>query len=270
MTEDEIKQLQRQVSKLQLEAKLRKSVANELERQKNLVQKAKEEAEAQRQILEEASTRLSKYLSPQICDEILRGENFVGIENSRKKLTVFFSDIVNFTSISERMDPDELGSFLNYYLTTMSKLVLKFGGTIDKFIGDAIMVFFGDPSSKGLRSDASNCFHMAVEMQDFLAENRDRICNEYNLPEPLRIRVGIHTGKCNVGNFGSDQRLEYTAIGRAVNIASRLENACEESGILCSETTYVLLQTDHQFSDEKGISAKGIETELKAYSWRRA
>ena len=269
MNDEEIKQLQRQVSKLQLEAKLRKSVANELERQKNLVQKAKEEAEEQRQILQEASRRLSKYLSPQICDEILRGEDFLGIKNSRKILTVFFSDIVNFTSISEKMDPDELGRFLNYYLTTMSELVLKYGGTIDKFIGDAIMVFFGDPSSEGLETDASNCFHMAVEMQEFLAENREHIRNEYNLPEALQIRVCIHTGKSNVGNFGSDQRLEYTAIGRTVNIASRLEHACEESGILCSKATYVLLQTSHQFSDEKNVSAKGIENELKAYSWQR-
>ena len=182
---------------------------------------------------------------------------------------MFFSDIVNFTSISEKMDPDELGRFLNYYLTTMSELVLKYGGTIDKFIGDAIMVFFGDPSSEGLETDASNCFHMAVEMQEILAKNRENIRKEYNLPEALRIRVGIHTGKCNVGNFGSDQRLEYTAIGRTVNIASRLEHACEESGILCSKATYVLLQTSHQFSDEKNVSAKGIENELKAYSWQR-
>ena len=106
-------------------------------------------------------------------------------------------------------------------------------------------------------------------MQEFLAENREHIRNEYNLPEALQIRVCIHTGKSNVGNFGSDQRLEYTAIGRTVNIASRLEHACEESGILCSKATYVLLQTSHQFSDEKNVSAKGIENELKAYSWQR-
>ena len=170
MNEDEIKTLQRQVSKLQLEAKLRKSVANELERQKNLVQQAKEEAEEQRAILEVASDRLSKYLSPQICDQILRGESFSGIQNARKYLTVFFSDIVNFTAISEKMDPDELGSFLNYYLTKMSELALHYGGTIDKFI-DSVMIFFGDPVSEGAQKDANNCFNMALAMQEFLASN---------------------------------------------------------------------------------------------------
>ena len=267
MNEDEIKQLQRQVSKLQLEAKLRKSVANELERQKNLVQQAKEEAEKQRAILKVASDRLSKYLSPQICDQILRGESFSGIQNSRKYLTVFFSDIVNFTAISEKMDPDELGRFLNYYLTKMSELALNYGGTIDKFIGDSVMIFFGDPISEGAHKDANNCFNMALAMQEFLASNRIAIQQKYNLPEPLHIRVGIHSGNCNVGNFGSEQRLEYTAIGRVVNIAARLEQACGVDSILCSQDTHELIDNKEVFSEETKIFAKGVTEEISTYSW---
>ena len=267
MNEDEIKQLQRQVSKLQLEAKLRKSVANELERQKNLVQQAKEEAEEQRAILKVASDRLSKYLSPQICDQILRGESFSGIENARKDLTVFFSDIVNFTAISEKMDPDELGRFLNYYLTKMSELALNYGGTIDKFIGDSVMIFFGDPISEGVQKDANNCFNMAVEMQEFLADHRTKIQQMYKLPEPLHIRIGMHSGKCNVGNFGSEQRLEYTAIGRVVNIAARLEQACSVDSILCSQDTHELIDNKAVFSEETKIFAKGVTEEISTYSW---
>ena len=113
MDADDIKQLQRQVSKLQLEAKLRKSVANELERQKNLVQKARDEAEEQRAKFERASERLSQYLSPQICEQILGSEEFSGLETNKKNLTIFFSDIVDFTALSERMSPDELKNFLD-------------------------------------------------------------------------------------------------------------------------------------------------------------
>ena len=136
MDADEIKQLQRQVSKLQLEAKLRKSVANELERQKNLVQKARDEAEEQRAKFERASERLSQYLSPQICEQILGSEEFSGLETNKKNLTIFFSDIVDFTALSERMSPDELKDFLHFYMTEMSDIAIESGGTIDKYIGD--------------------------------------------------------------------------------------------------------------------------------------
>ena len=123
MDADEIKQLQRQVSKLQLEAKLRKSVANELERQKNLVQKARDEAEEQRAKFERASERLSQYLSHQMCEQILGSEEFSGLETNKKNLTIFFSDIVDFTALSERMSPDELKNFLHFYMTEMSSSV---------------------------------------------------------------------------------------------------------------------------------------------------
>jgi len=146
MDADDIKQLQRQVSKLQLEAKLRKSVANELERQKNLVQKARDEAEEQRAKFERASERLSQYLSPQICEQILGSEEFSGLETNKKNLTIFFSDIVDFTALSERMSPDELKNFLHFYMTEMSNIAIEFGGTIDKYIGDSIMVFLETPT----------------------------------------------------------------------------------------------------------------------------
>jgi len=260
MDADEIKQLQRQVSKLQLEAKLRKSVANELERQKNLVQKARDEAEEQRVKFEKASKRLSQYLSPQICEQILGAEEFSGLETSKKNLTIFFSDIVDFTALSERMSPDELKNFLNFYMTEMSNI-------IDKYIGDSIMVFFGDPDTDGESEDAKKCFRMALRMQETLENYRVQIKDNFKLHEPLRIRIGIHSGRCSVGNFGSKHRLEYTAIGRAVNVAARLEKACEQDGVLCSDLTAALLQDDAVNLRLRHVKAKGVDGLIKAFQW---
>ena len=137
---EELKALKQENSKLKLEARLRKSLASELERQKTLVQEAKVEADAQRDKLQKASEQLSKYLSPQICEKIFSGAEF-SAKSSRKKLTIFFSDIVGFTTISEQMEAEDLSNFLNFYLTNMCDIALKYGGTIDKFIGDSVMVF---------------------------------------------------------------------------------------------------------------------------------
>jgi len=263
----EIKQLQRQVSKLQLETKLRKSVANELERQKNLVQKARDEAEEQRVKFEKASERLSQYLSPQICEQILGAEEFSGLETNKKNLTIFFSDIVDFTALSERMSADELKNFLNFYMTKMSSIAIEFGGTIDKYIGDSIMVFFGDPDTAGESEDAKKCFRMARRMQETLENCRVQIKDDFKLHEPLRIRIGIHSGRCSVGNFGSKHRLEYTAIGRAVNVAARLEKACEQDGILCSDLTAALLQDDAVNLRLRHVKAKGVDGLIKAFQW---
>ncbi|NCX91064.1 MAG: adenylate/guanylate cyclase domain-containing protein [Rhodobacteraceae bacterium] len=264
--DEELKLLKKENSKLKLEARLRKSLSVELERQKGIVQAAKEEAEKQQQLLQKASDRLSKYLSPQICEQIFSDVEF-DTGTGRKKLTIFFSDIVNFTSITESMEAEELSGFLNFYLTNMCEIALKYGGTIDKFIGDSVMIFFGDPISEGAHKDANNCFNMALAMQEFLASNRIDIQQKYNLPEPLHIRVGIHSGNCNVGNFGSEQRLEYTAIGRVVNIAARLEQACGVDSILCSQDTHELIDNKEVFSEETKIFAKGVTEEISTYSW---
>ena len=225
---EELKALKQENSKLKLEARLRKSLASELERQKSLVQEAKVEADAQRDKLQKASEQLSKYLSPQICEKIFSGADF-SAKSARKKLTIFFSDIVGFTTLSEQMEAEDLSNFLNFYLTNMCDIALKYGGTIDKFIGDSVMVFFGDPDTKGAQEDAISCCNMAMEMVTFLESNQQHFQDMFNFPDKLEIRVGIHNGLCNVGNFGSAQRLDYTAIGRAVNVASRLEQAAPKN-----------------------------------------
>ena len=265
MTDDEeLKLLKKENSKLKLEARLRKSLSVELERQKGIVQAAKEEAEKQQQLLQKASDRLSKYLSPQICEQIFSDIEF-DTGTGRKKLTIFFSDIVNFTSITESMEAEELSGFLNFYLTNMCEIALKFGGTIDKFIGDSVMIFFGDPQSKGPEQDALACCNMGLEMLAFVEKNEELFKEQFNFPEKLEIRIGVHSGVCSVGNFGSDQRLDYTVIGRAVNVAARLEQAAPNNSMLFSNSTKSLLGDTFQVSDSIEVKAKGIDRPIIGY-----
>ena len=262
--DEELKLLKKENSKLKLEARLRKSLSVELERQKGIVQAAKEEAEKQQQLLQKASDRLSKYLSPQICEQIFSDIEF-DTGTGRKKLTIFFSDIVNFTSITESMEAEELSGFLNFYLTNMCEIALKYGGTIDKFIGDSVMIFFGDPQSKGPEQDALACCNMGLEMLAFVDKNEELFKEQFNFPEKLEIRIGVHSGVCSVGNFGSDQRLDYTVIGRAVNVAARLEQAAPKNSMLFSNSTKSLLGDTFQVSDSIEVKAKGIDRPIIGY-----
>ncbi len=262
--DEELKLLKKENSKLKLEARLRKSLSVELERQKGIVQAAKEEAEKQQQLLQKASDRLSKYLSPQICEQIFSDVEF-DTGTGRKKLTIFFSDIVNFTSITESMEAEELSGFLNFYLTNMCEIALKYGGTIDKFIGDSVMIFFGDPQSKGPEQDALACCNMGLEMLAFVEKNEELFKEQFNFPEKLEIRIGVHSGVCSVGNFGSDQRLDYTVIGRAVNVAARLEQAAPKNSMLFSNSTKSLLADTFQVSDSIEVKAKGIDRPIIGY-----
>ena len=265
---EELKALKQENSKLKLEARLRKSLASELERQKSLVQEAKVEADAQRDKLQKASEQLSKYLSPQICEKIFSGAEF-SAKSARKKLTIFFSDIVGFTTLSEQMEAEDLSNFLNFYLTNMCDIALKYGGTIDKFIGDSVMIFFGDPDTKGAQEDAIACCQMAMEMLTFLESNQQHFQDMYNFPEKLEIRIGIHNGLCNVGNFGSAQRLDYTAIGRSVNVAARLEQAAPKNSILVSSAIRNLIKNKFETSSPIEVKAKGIDKPIASYVLKR-
>ncbi|MDP6039898.1 MAG: adenylate/guanylate cyclase domain-containing protein [Candidatus Latescibacteria bacterium] len=206
-----------------------------------------------RERFENLTDKLSKYLSPQIYDSIFSGEKDVKIEYARKPLTVFFSDIVNFTPHTERLSPDALARWLNNYLTKMSAIANEFGGTLDKFIGDGIMAFFGDPQTHGSQQDAIRCVQMAQKMQE-RAKELD-----------IGVRMGIHSGECIVGNFGSTDRMEYTIIGLNVNIAARLEEKSSTGGILISEATYKLVKDKISSNPNGEITAKGIDNNVTTY-----
>jgi class 3 adenylate cyclase len=181
----------------------------------------------------------------------------VTIQTERKKLSIFFSDIKDFTAATERLQPEEVTALLNEYFTEMSAVALKHGGTVDKFIGDALVIFFGDPETKGTVEDARACLNMATEMQRRLAELNVK-WRSAGTEQPFRVRMGVNTGFCNVGNFGSMHRMDYTAIGAEVNLAARLQSIAEPGHIVISYDTYVLVRDIVAARALPEISVKGI------------
>ena len=214
--------------------------------------------------LVELSKKLAKYFSPQVYDSIFSGKLDVTIKTQRKQLTIFFSDLQGFTELTERLEPEVLTELLTNYLTEMSKIASKWGGTIDKFIGDAMLVFFGDPSTSGHKEDAKKCVAMADEMLEKLDEIRKEWLDRGG-SKTLNARMGIHSAICTVGNFGSQDRLDYTVIGNGVNLASRLESNSEANKILISEDTYLLVKEEFECKERDTISVKGFSYPVKTY-----
>jgi PAS domain S-box-containing protein len=211
------------------------------------------------------SSKLAKYLAPQVYDSIFTGQQDVKIVSKRKKLTVCFSDLVGFTEITDKMESEDLTQLLNHYLTEMSKIALQYGATIDKYVGDAIVMFFGDPTTLGVKEDALACAQMAIAMQ----ERVDELAHEWRnsgIETPLRCRIGIHTGYCTVGNFGSEDRMDYTMVGGTVNLASRLEHEAPPGGVLISFETYAHVKDDVRCEERGHVQVKGIAQPVATYA----
>jgi len=216
-------------------------------------------------MLEALSSKLSKYLSPQVYDSIFSGDSDASLETSRKKLTVFFSDIKDFTQTTDDLQPEDLTYLINKYLTEMSNIALEYGATIDKFIGDAMLMFFGDPQSMGVQEDARACVKMAIAMQRKMEDLRNEWWSK-GYEKPFEMRIGINTGYCNVGNFGSDTRMDYTIIGGDVNLAARLESQADPGGILMSYETYALVRDLVDAEEREPIQVKGIRKSVRPYA----
>ena len=163
------------------------------------------------------------------------------------------------------MQPELITELLNEYFTEMSDIALKYGGTIDKFIGDAILIFFGDPETKGDAEDAKACLRMAIEMRHRLAELNAKWRNA-GLEHPFSVRMGINTGYCNVGNFGSSDRMDYTVIGIEANLAARLQSIAEPGQIIVSYEKYALVREIVVAHVLAPITMKGISREVIPYT----
>ena len=214
--------------------------------------------------LQALSSKLAKYLSRQVYHSIFEGRTDVEVRSYRKELTVFFSDIEGFTELTDRAEAEVVSGILNRYLSEMSTIAYGCGGTIDKFIGDGIMIFFGDPDSRGRIQDAVECVGMAIRMRRRIAELRAE-WEKLTGPKPLHVRIGINSGYCTVGNFGSEDRLDYTIVGGAVNAASRLEEAADADQILISHSTYVLVKDVFYCRPVGDLKVRGISHELRTY-----
>lgn len=226
---------------------------------------AKSQIQIQREQSITLSHKLAKYLSPQVWQSIFTGERDVRLETQRKKLAIFFSDIKGFTDLSEEMEPESLTELLNTYFNEMSQIVLKYGGTIDKFVGDSIMVFFGDPNSRGSKEDTLACVAMAIEMRKHMKVLRQKWKSQ-GIRTPLEIRMGVSTGFCTVGNFGAENRMDYTIIGKEVNLAARLEKLSEPGEILVSLETFSLIKDAIMCRDKGEIEVKGFTKPVPIYS----
>jgi adenylate cyclase len=206
-------------------------------------------------------TTFGKYMTATVMDHLLAGKVALGGESL--KVTILFTDIRSFTSISERMDPQQLVGLLNEYFSEMVGIVMQEDGVVDKYIGDAIMAVFGAPVPKP--GDAVNAVRAAVRMRQAL-QNLNRRLEARGVPT-LRTGIGIHTGVVVAGNIGSEKRMEYTVIGDAVNLASRLESNTKELGVnvLISEDTYELTKHVVEARAVREITVKGRRQPVMTY-----
>ena len=239
------------------------------EREKMLEQKIqdREIIEEKSRHLEKLAVQLAKYLSPQIYDSIFSGKQENASATARKNLTIFFSDIERFTELSDTLEPERLTAVINSYLSEMSTIAIECGGTIDKFIGDAVLVFFGDPDTEGEEEDALRCIEMALRMQHRVGELQG-YWKKHGVHNGLKVRMGIATGYCTVGNFGSDRRLDYTVFGSPVNLAERLQTLAPTGGVLVSETTYNLVNSQVECDPFEETIPKGFTRPVQVYQVR--
>jgi adenylate cyclase len=214
---------------------------------------------------ERAKDTLGKFVNVHIAEQALKGELKLG--GTRKTATIFFADIRSFTAISEKLSPEAVVEFLNVYMTRMVACIEETGGVVDKFIGDAIMGVWGAPVSAGSpRDDALAAVKAMIMMRESLLEfNKDRGGGDKPL---IRNGCGVNTGPCIAGQIGSMQRMEYTVIGDAVNLASRIEALNKPFGtdILISEHSYELVKDEVVAEAMPAIKVKGKEAPLTIYA----
>lgn len=206
----------------------------------------------------------AKYVSSQVLEKVLEDESQISITGERRKVTVLFSDIRGFTSLSETLRPEDVVALLNEYFERMVEVVFKHGGMLDKFMGDGVMAVFGAPKEDLYQEE--NAVKAALEMKEELA----RLCRKWRTENKatINIGIGINTGLAVVGNVGSMQHMEYTAIGDTVNLASRVEQLTKELGrdILVTEYTHVALKGVVESERMDRVAVRGKSDPVTVYN----
>ena len=197
--------------------------------------------------LDKLKSTFKKYVSKQIVDQLLENDEMLNLGGQEQEATILFSDIRGFTSMSETMAPNEVVETLNDYFNLMIEIIFKYNGTLDKIIGDALMVIYGAPNST--EQDTENAVLTAIEMQEKLIQfNQDRIIN---LKQPIKIGIGINRGKVISGNIGSKQQMNFTVIGDSVNLASRLCSVAAADEIIVSDAVWKKVKHLKSFKSKK-------------------
>ncbi|MCP4690921.1 MAG: adenylate/guanylate cyclase domain-containing protein [Desulfobacterales bacterium] len=205
--------------------------------------------------------KFEAYFPPTVVKKIMADPTMIASGGQKKELTILFSDIKNFTKYSSKMSPGDVKELLNEYFEAMTEVVFRFEGTVDKFIGDGMMVFFGDPEPQP--DHAPRCVEAAVEMQRETKKLRKKWEAEGGMP--IQIRIGVNTGPVVVGNMGSSRRLSYTVIGSSVNLAQRLESKAPVDGILISDRTNELLEGKTPTRLVEKVRVKGFEEAIRVH-----
>jgi adenylate cyclase len=211
---------------------------------------------------ERLRTSLQRYLSPNVVDEMVqKNTGTFALGGEKKKVSILFCDIRGFTTMTEKEPVETIVTLLNEYFSAMSDVIFKNHGTLDKFIGDAIMAIYGAPLE--MKDGAYQCVKTAVEMRDKLTKLNDKWKSEKK-PQ-IQVGYGINTGEAIVGNIGSERRMEYTAIGDMVNVAARVEGETEGSQIFITEETFAELGSKVQVKKLKPVQLKGKSAKVQIY-----
>lgn len=220
---------------------------------------------SQNQRMQVLQNKMRKYLSPQLYESLLgSATDPTNRGHRRKKLAIYFSDMVGFSDLTDSIEPELLSEVLNSYLNRMAEIAIKHGGTVDKFIGDAVLVFFGDPEFIDDVTHVRKCTEMALEMREELYRLRE-LWKHKGITRTLQVRAGINFGYCTVGNFGSERRMDYTIIGGQVNLASRLQAAAPPDSIYLSSAAYSLVQDLAEVRSIGTTTVKGIHTPVEVF-----
>jgi class 3 adenylate cyclase len=210
--------------------------------------------------------QLRRYLAPQVADAVMSGAAPVTLQSTRRNLTILFANIRGFTTLSERVEPEELIEALNEYFAAMTDVVFRHGGTLDKYVGDGILSFFGDPIP--FEDHAERAVAAALEMRAQLRGLRTRWLER--LHEELNVGIGISTGYVTVGNIGSDTRTEYTVIGNHVNLASGLAETAAANQILASERTLAAVRGRVEANPVDQIALEDVHRPVRIFEIVRA
>jgi class 3 adenylate cyclase len=247
----------------ELERRIREVNTIRLKQERTIELRTKD-LQKQKRIVDKAHKFLSRYVPSQLAKKILAGDVEPVRDHSRKKLTMFFSDIKDFTRTTDAMEPEDMGRLLNEYFSCMNDIIQNYEGTLANITGDALFVFFGAPDRTDDRDHALRCVHMAIDMQQKMRELQQKWFQE-GIEYPLQIRCGINTGMATVGSFGSRRRSEYSAMGMQVNLASRLETASKPGEILISHATWALVNDQIDCRPKETIEVKGFSRPVRAY-----
>lgn len=219
---------------------------------------------AQNSSLQKSREVIRRYVPPALADQIETGETTAVDSPLRKRVTVLFSDIVDFTRIADQVEAETITQIINDYMSTMATLIDEHHGTVNEFIGDGLMALFGAPEELEPEDQAQKAIAAAQAMQNKMPE-LNRRWRKLGLGEELKIRIGINTGVLSVGSFGSEGRMTYTAIGLQTNIAARIQSHCEPGGILISDATYALVEGEVDFEPRGEVECKGVHFPIKVY-----